>query len=178
MAKTSSPRSSIIGAGRAESTDLLWTGFASTVPRSLWCCSIPSVFVVPTNGQGVHMETQRTSSHVSVIGRLGARHHTRELPSGMSLTSFTVIVDRAPEKRGRRGKDGRGTGSGCSGGRSAVTVDSIACVTSRVRVRDALVRWGPGTVVEIEGSLRRRFWRSGAGLGSAMDVDVRTMRRA
>ncbi len=127
------------------------------------------------------METQKTSSHVSVIGRLGARHQTRELPSGMSLTSFTVIVDRAPEGRGRKGRDSEGSGSGGSrgsGGRSAVTVDSIACVTSRARVRDALDRWEPGTVVEVEGSLRRRFWRSGAGLGSAMDVDVRTMRRA
>jgi hypothetical protein len=29
-----------------------------------------------------------------------------------------------------------------------------------------------GAVVEVEGSLRRRFWRSGAGLGSALEVDV------
>lgn len=124
------------------------------------------------------METQQTSSHVSVIGRLGARHQTRELPSGLEITSFTVIVDRAPENKGRKGKNEKGAVSGNSGGRGAVTVDSIACVTSRTRVRDCVDRWEPGTVVEIEGSLRRRFWRSGAGLGSAMDVDVRTMRRA
>ena len=149
--------------------------------------SVPLVLLAclePTNGQGVHMETRKTSSHVSVIGRLGARHQSRELPSGIALTSFTVIVDRPPERKGRtgkngkNGKNGKGTGSGGSGGRSAISVDSIACVTSRASVSDALDRWEPGTVVEIEGSLRRRFWRAGTGLGSAMDVDVRTMRRA
>jgi single-strand DNA-binding protein len=132
---------------------------------------------LPRNQQGVHMETQQTSSYVSVIGRLGARHQTRELPSGLEITSFIVIVDRAPESRGRSGTK-KATGTGGSTGPSAVTVDSIACVTSRARVRDSVDRWEPGTVVEIEGCLRRRFWRSGAGLGSAMDVDVRTMRRA
>jgi len=64
------------------------------------------------------METRKTSSHVSVIGRLGARHQSRELPSGIALTSFTVIVDRPPERKGRtgkngkNGKNGKGTGSG------------------------------------------------------------------
>lgn len=124
------------------------------------------------------MKTQQTSSYVSVIGRLGARHQTRELPSGVEITSFTVIVDRAFEDNGRSSTKKKAAGPGDSSRPGAVRVDSIACVSSRTRVRDLVDRWEPGTVVEIEGSLRRRFWRSGGRLGSAMDVDVRTMRRA
>ena len=114
---------------------------------------------------GTHEPAQtKTTSRVEVVGRLGTRHQTRELPSGDVITTFTVIVDRATSRE--------------SGGeRSASRVDAIACVTAKARVRDAVERWEPGTTVEIDGSLRRRFWRSPGGLGSAMDVDVRTMRR-
>lgn len=109
-----------------------------------------------------------TSSHVSAIGRLGARFQIRELPSGDVLTTFTVIVDRA-----------RSSHSDSPHGGGGARVDAIACVTTRTRVREAVERWDPGTLVEITGALRRRFWRGGGGaLGSAMDVDVRTMRRA
>jgi single-strand DNA-binding protein len=114
---------------------------------------------------GAHEGAQtKTTSRVEVIGRLGARHQTRELPSGDVITTFTVIVDRV-------------AGKAAGGERSGSRVDSIACVTGKARVRDAVEKWEPGTVVEIDGSLRRRFWRSPGGLGSAMDADVRAMRR-
>jgi len=109
-------------------------------------------------------EQTKTTSQVEVIGRLGARNQTRELPSGDVITTFTVIVDRPPTR-------------GSSETKSGSRVDAIACVSARARVREAIQRWEPGTMVKIDGTLRRRFWRSPGGLGSAMDVDVRVMRR-
>lgn len=105
-----------------------------------------------------------TSSHVDVIGRLGAHVRSRELPSGDELTSFTVIVDRPPRER-----------------RGATKVDAIACTTTNRKIRDRLQRLEPGTQVEVQGVLRRRFWRGGAGagagaVGSTTEVLVRNLR--
>jgi Single-stranded DNA-binding protein len=103
-----------------------------------------------------------TSSHVDVIGRLGAHVRSRELPSGDELTTFTVIVDRpAREQRGQ------------------AKVDAIACTTTNRKIRDRLQRLEPGTQVEVAGVLRRRFWRGGAGsgeVGSTTEVLVRRLR--
>lgn len=84
----------------------------------------------------------------------------RELPSGDVITVFTVVIDR-PRSRGSR-----------------VAVDAIPCQAMRASVRAKVGRLDPGTQVEVEGRLRRRFWRSGAGLGSALEVDVDRIARS
>lgn len=101
-----------------------------------------------------------TSSSVTVVGRLGGTVVERDLPSGDTVTTFTVVVDR-PRTRGSR-----------------VTVDAIPCQAFSVRLRTAVGRLEPGTLVEIQGTLRRRFWRSAVGLGSALEVDVVRLSRA
>jgi single-strand DNA-binding protein len=98
-----------------------------------------------------------SSADVVVVGRLGSRIEARELPSGDTITVFTIVVDRA-------GAAGRSA--------SAVKVDAIACQAFKAAVVDRLDRLEPGQWVRAEGCLRRRFWRSGAGLGSAMEVEV------
>jgi len=108
--------------------------------------------------------TAATSSHVEVVGRLGAHVRSRELPSGDEVTTFTVIVDRpARERRGQ------------------AKVDAIACTTTNRKVRDRVQRLEPGTQVQVEGVLRRRFWRGGATagpVGSTTEVLVRKVRLA
>lgn len=95
-------------------------------------------------------------NEVRLIGRLGNSLDTRELPSGTALTSFSIIVDRpAREVHGR------------------TKVDTISCQTTRAQVAGRLQRLDHGQVIEISGSLRRRFWKSGTGLASATEVDVR-----
>jgi single-strand DNA-binding protein len=106
--------------------------------------------------------TERSSAHVEIVGRLGSRVEERTLPSGDTLTVFTIVVDRAAAPRGRS------TGSTAS----AVKVDAIACQAFRASVVRRLASLEPGQWVVAEGTLRRRFWRSGAGLGSAMEVEV------
>lgn len=107
-----------------------------------------------------------TSSQVALVGRLGAQVRSKELPSGDVITSFTVIVDRPVRER--------------RGGHKAATVDAIACTTTRARTRSMVEKLEPGTVVSVEGTLRRRFWRGSAGapVGSTMEVVVHSLTKA
>jgi single-strand DNA-binding protein len=98
-----------------------------------------------------------SSADAVVVGRLGSHVEVRELPSGDTVTVFTIVVDRA-RTPGRPA--------------SSVKVDAIACQAFRAGVVSRLHRLEPGQWVRAEGTLRRRFWRSGAGLGSAMEVEV------
>ncbi len=100
---------------------------------------------------------QSSTADVVLVGRLGSRVEVRELPSGDTVTVFTIVVDRA-RTAGRPA--------------STVKVDAIACQAFRVGVVNRLGRLEPGRWVRAEGTLRRRFWRSGTGLGSAMEVEV------
>jgi single-strand DNA-binding protein len=71
------------------------------------------------------------------------------------ITTFSVVVDRpAREVHGR------------------TKVDTIACQTVRSAVAARLAKVDSGEIVEVSGALRRRFWKSGAGLASATEVDV------
>ena len=89
---------------------------------------------------------------VLLRGRLAQPVLERELPSGDVLATFRLIVDRPPGDR--------------------VKVDTIDCVAERSTVRRLLGRTQPGEVLEVEGALRRRFWR-GAGGGPTSRYEVR-----
>jgi single-strand DNA-binding protein len=99
---------------------------------------------------------------VVLVGRLGTRVEARELPSGDVLTVFTVVIDRQHRP-----------GAAANG----VKVDAIACQAFRAAVVRRLSTLEPGEWVRAEGTLRRRFWRSSTGLGSAMEVEVSRLQR-
>ena len=99
-----------------------------------------------------------TFRDVHLIGRMGGGALERELPSGDVVSTFTVVIDRAP----RRG--------------SRVVVDAIPCQAFPARLRARVARLDPGVLVDVEGTLRRRFWRAASGLGSALELDVRSIR--
>lgn len=99
-----------------------------------------------------------TSCEVRLIGRMGGGARERELPSGDIVSTFTVVIDRTP----RRG--------------SRVAVDAIPCQAFPSRLRARVARLDAGTLVDVEGTLRRRFWRAPSGLGSALELDVRSIR--
>jgi single-strand DNA-binding protein len=106
-------------------------------------------------------DTLISTADVVLVGRLGSRIDERQLPSGDTLTAFTVVVDRP--------KNARAPGS-------AVTVDAIPCQAFRAAVVRRLATLEPGQWVEAQGRLRRRFWRAPGGLGSAMEVEVSRLR--
>lgn len=98
-----------------------------------------------------------THSHVTITGRMGGTITERELPSGDVIVAFTVVVDR-PKSRRPSG--------------SSVTVDAVPCQVRTASLRSKVAKLPEGGVVEVVGVLRRRFWRSPGGLGSALEVEV------
>ncbi len=99
-----------------------------------------------------------------LVGRLVVEPARRELPSGDVLVSFRLVVTRPPARKRR------------ATGRSP-TVDTLDCSAWRRDVQRSLARLHPGDVVEVHGSLRRRFWRAGPSAASRSEVEVLRVRR-
>ena len=104
-----------------------------------------------------------TRNEVLLVGRLSIVPEERELPSGDVIVTFRVVVDRPPTRKGEQA--------------SRVTVDSLDCVARSRATRRTVQSWRAGDVVEVEGSLRRRFFRGAGGLGSRYEVEVGRVKR-
>lgn len=105
--------------------------------------------------------TQRKTEHrnqVLVTGRLSMAAEERALPSGDEVVSWRLVVER-PQSSERSG------------------MDVIDCAAFGVRTRRAALKWQPGDLIEVEGALRRRFWRTGSGTASRYEVEVRRAAR-
>lgn len=98
---------------------------------------------------------------VILCGRVSAQAEERTLPSGDTITTTRVVVDREAVGTGRSGQ-----------ARSMQRVDAIDCVARTARVRQTVRRWQPGDRVYLEGALRRRFYRGDHGLVSRVEVEV------
>ena len=96
---------------------------------------------------------------VRLVGRVSAAGEPRELPSGDVVVMLRVVVPRAA-------RAGRGA--------SVDTID-VACWSARVRRTAG--RCAVGDHVEIDGSLRRRFFRAGAAVASRYEVEASALRR-
>ena len=108
------------------------------------------------------------ANEVRLVGRLAVEPVRRELPSGDPLVSFRLVVERDPAAiRAAR-----------SGGSSrSPTVDTLECSAWRRDVQRVLARTCAGDVLEVQGALRRRFWRTGAGAASRSEVEVVRVKR-
>jgi single-strand DNA-binding protein len=107
--------------------------------------------------------TPAMRNEVLLVGRVAAEAEERTLPSGTVLVTFRVIVDRPPAAKPAHPR--------------TPAVDTIDCVAGNATVRRAALGWLPGDVVEVTGSLRRRFWRAGTGAASRTEVEVAKARR-
>ena len=96
---------------------------------------------------------------VVLRGRMSAPAEVRTLPSGDTLVSFRLVV-RRPEPRP---------------GVSRSTCWPASPTTASLQRRVAA--WQPGDVVEVEGALQRRFWRTGSGTASVCEVNCRRGRK-
>jgi single-strand DNA-binding protein len=106
----------------------------------------------------------RSRNEVVLIGRLAAEAVEKQLPSGDVLTTFRVIVERAPRRSAPEGV-------------KQATVDAIECVAWTAAARRAAGGWAADDVVEVHGALHRRFWRAGAGAQSICEVEVTSAKR-
>lgn len=100
-------------------------------------------------------------NEVILCGRVAAPAVERELPSGDTIVTARVIVDRDPQ---------------ASGG-STQRVDTIDCVAWTARVQRSLRNWEAGQLVRVEGAIRRRFFRGATGAVSRVEVEIRATRR-
>ena len=96
---------------------------------------------------------------VVLRGRLSSPAELKTLPSGDPLVTFRLIV-RRPEPKAR--------GS---------SVDVLTCITYDRALQRRIAAWEAGDVVEVEGALQRRFWRTGTGTASVCDVYCRRGRQ-
>lgn len=101
---------------------------------------------------------------ITLVGRVSAAPEVRELPSEDELVTFRLIVPRSP---GRQRDD--------SAQRTKVDVIDIACWSARTR--RAASKLEPETVVQVQGSLRRRFFRTGGGVASRYEVEAASVKR-
>ncbi len=103
-------------------------------------------------------------NQVVLVGRMSAPAEEQVLPSGSELWKFRVIVGRPPSSVSRS------------------TVDTLDCVVWERRPARSVAKWRSGDVVEVKGSLRRRFFApSSGGRASRCEVEVasaRLIRRA
>ncbi len=102
--------------------------------------------------------TGEDRNEVRITGRVSGEVAARTLPSGDSLVSFRVVARRP--------------------GRGPTRVDTIEVSAWTSRTRTVAGRLADGDRVEVEGALRRRFFRGGGGSPtSRYEVEAGALRR-
>src|SRR6478735_8879178 len=99
------------------------------------------------------IEVAQGANEVRLLGRLSADPEERTLPSGDVIWTFRVIVPR-PERDAR------------------IRVDALDCTAWTARSRRSVATWHADDVVEVEGAVRRRFFRAGGGAASRVEIEV------
>lgn len=105
---------------------------------------------------------------VRLVGRISAVPRLRTLPSGDELCVCRISVARAQVRT-------------LPSGRRGPSVDVVDLAAWASRPRRTMAGWREGDEVEVEGALRRRFYRVGERTMSRVEVEVtgaRVVRRA
>lgn len=100
---------------------------------------------------------QTRQNCVSLRGRVSSSPIERELPSGDVIVTLRVVMVRERSPMSTKSKQGS---------------DWVDCVAWGGRVKRSVARWQVGDVVEIEGALRRRFFRMEARTSTRVEVEV------
>ncbi len=100
-------------------------------------------------------------NEVSLRARVAAPPDERTLPSGDSLMTARLIVNR----------------DAAALQRSSQRVDTLDCVAWKARVHRTMRSWQAGDEVEVSGAIRRRFFRGAAGPVSRVEVEIREAKR-
>jgi single-strand DNA-binding protein len=98
-------------------------------------------------------------NEVRLVGRVSADPLQRELPSGDVVIQLRVVVPRAIG----------------GGGPTRVDTLDVACWSARTRRTAGRLR--EGDLVEVDGALRRRFFRAGAATVSRYEVEAARLAR-
>ncbi len=116
--------------------------------------------VSPPGGPDVD-DDLATRNEVVLRGRVAAPVDERELPSGDTIITARLIIDR----------------DAAALLRSSQRVDTIDCVAWLRRVQRGMRGWQAGERVEVTGAIRRRFFRGAHGPASRVEVEIRAAKR-
>ena len=103
---------------------------------------------------------------VRLRGRVSTAAEERELPSGTAMVTVRLSVAREPTPMTSGSRQGH---------------DWVDCSVWGGRARRTVAGWRAGDVVEVEGALRRRFYRAGGATSTRLEVEIlsaRTVTRA
>jgi single-strand DNA-binding protein len=109
------------------------------------------------------MDEHANENDVTLRGRLSSEPMLRELPSGDEVLTFRLVV-----RRERRSPMTRG---------SRQVSDWVDCAAWGGRARTTAAAWHAGDEVELRGALRRRFYRTGTGAATRLEVEVLSGKR-
>lgn len=99
-----------------------------------------------------------SSNEVFLVGRLSAPVEARLLPSGDTIWTWRLVVDRPRGERGAK-------------------VDTIDCVTYAHALGRRTQNWEQGQLLEVSGRLRRRFFRAHGAPASRYEVECLRAKR-
>jgi len=102
---------------------------------------------------------------VALRGRVSSPPAERELPSGDVIVTFRLVVGRDPSPMTKTMTK-----------TSKQSSDWVDCVAWGGRVKRGVTTWRVGDFVEVEGALRRRFYRVEARTSTRVEVEVLTGR--
>jgi single-strand DNA-binding protein len=102
-------------------------------------------------------EPDGSANAVRLRGKVSTPPEERALPSGTSIVTMRLSVPRetSPMTEGSR-----------------QTADWVDCAAWGRKVRRTVSGWRAGDVVEVEGALRRRFYRGAAGTATRLEVEL------
>ena len=94
---------------------------------------------------------------VRLRGKVSTPPEERELPSGTTIVTLRLSVPRetTPMTEGSRQSS-----------------DWVDCSAWGRKIRRTASGWRAGDLVELEGALRRRFYRGGSGTATRLEVEV------
>lgn len=98
-----------------------------------------------------------TRNAVELAGRVSSTPVERELPSGDRVVTFRLVMARDPSPMTKGSRQ---------------TSDWVDCAAWGGRTRRSAMSWQVGDHVEIEGALRRRFFRDGGGASTRLEVEM------
>jgi single-strand DNA-binding protein len=104
----------------------------------------------------------KVRNRVSVTGRVSSAPIERELPSGDRVVTFRLVMAREQTVMTAKSKQ---------------VSDWIDCAAWSGRARRSVGSWQVDDRVEVEGALRRRFFRGEGGAASRVEVEVLSARR-
>jgi single-strand DNA-binding protein len=115
-------------------------------------------------------------NNVHLRGRVSAVDEPRELPSGDAVVTLRVVIARPRRAATSTTRAGDSRGSGTSRpAKTVVDTIDVACWSARTRRTAGTLT--PDDTVEVDGALRRRFFRAGGAAASRYEVEAHRIKR-